>query len=78
MRDIDDEEDASDNNVTVPGVQKAEQRQKKGEGGWSGGGHRGVICSRCCVESGGEGDVICLGCLAGMKGAWDIPISEAN
>ncbi|KAI1365700.1 hypothetical protein F5Y08DRAFT_170875 [Xylaria arbuscula] len=39
------------------------------EGGWNGEGHRGVICSRCCVESGGEGDVICLGCLAGMKGA---------
>ena len=26
-------------------------------------GHRGRICSRCCVERGAEGDVWCLGCL---------------
>ncbi|KAL1872102.1 hypothetical protein Daus18300_004471 [Diaporthe australafricana] len=27
-------------------------------------GHRGRICSRCCVEKGMEGEVTCLGCLA--------------
>ena len=36
--------------------------------GWSGRGHREVICSGCCVERGSEGDVVCLGCLAGMEG----------
>ncbi|KAI0505276.1 hypothetical protein F5B22DRAFT_628453 [Xylaria bambusicola] len=69
MQDIDDEESTSHRTERVPDVQKPEQRQKKGEGGWNGEGHCSVICSRCCVESGGEGDVICLGCLAGMKGA---------
>lgn len=36
------------------------------EGTWvkeGGTGHRGRICSRCCVEEGMEGDVTCLGCL---------------
>ncbi|PSS03614.1 hypothetical protein BD289DRAFT_155920 [Coniella lustricola] len=32
-----------------------------GKGG--GKGHRGRICSQCCVEEGPEGEVICLGCL---------------
>ncbi|KAI1356971.1 hypothetical protein F5Y01DRAFT_266366 [Xylaria sp. FL0043] len=75
MRDIDDEEGGHNRAEKFTDVQKPEQRQKKGEGGgygeegWSGGGHREVICSRCCVERGGEGDVVCLGCLAGMRGA---------
>ncbi|KAI0483006.1 hypothetical protein GGR56DRAFT_219893 [Xylariaceae sp. FL0804] len=54
----------------------ARQRQtKKDEGGgrsssgWTGHGHRDVICSACCVERGSEGDVVCLGCLAWMEGA---------
>ncbi|KAG6362014.1 hypothetical protein INS49_010243 [Diaporthe citri] len=37
------------------------------EGTWvkeGGTGHRGRICSRCCVEEGVEGEVTCLGCLA--------------
>lgn len=25
--------------------------------------HRGMVCSRCCVEKGADGDVFCLGCL---------------
>ncbi|CAH0049558.1 unnamed protein product [Clonostachys solani] len=32
--------------------------------GWNAHGHRTVICSRCCVERGTEGDVVCLGCLS--------------
>jgi hypothetical protein len=27
------------------------------------GGHRNVVCSRCCVERGADGEVRCLGCL---------------
>jgi hypothetical protein len=26
-------------------------------------GHRGMVCSRCCVERGPDGEVRCLGCL---------------
>jgi len=25
-------------------------------------GHKGMVCSRCCVERGTEGEVLCLGC----------------
>ncbi|KAI0021530.1 hypothetical protein F4780DRAFT_737752 [Xylariomycetidae sp. FL0641] len=59
---------------------RAEENEKNVEEGGGGGkqgdqhkdawasgrvGHRDVICSRCCVERGSEGDVVCLGCLAG-------------
>ncbi|KAF4512527.1 hypothetical protein G6O67_001655 [Ophiocordyceps sinensis] len=37
--------------------------------GWDACGHRAVVCSRCCIEKGGQGDVVCLGCLSGMPGA---------
>ena len=36
--------------------------------GWVAGGHRTVVCSRCCIERGAEGDVACLGCLSRMEG----------
>lgn len=75
MRDVDDE-DAVHNHAHKPTApQRPEQKQRKGEGGgdadgsWNGSGHRRVICSQCCVERGSEGDVVCLGCLAGMRGA---------
>ncbi|KAK1460678.1 hypothetical protein CCUS01_08783 [Colletotrichum cuscutae] len=35
--------------------------------GWSGGGHRQMVCSRCCIEKGSEGDIVCLGCLSRME-----------
>jgi hypothetical protein len=39
------------------------------EHGWTrGGGHRQVVCSRCCVEKGQDGDVVCLGCLPFVEG----------
>ena len=28
-------------------------------------GHRRVICSRCCVEEGVDGEVCCFGCVGG-------------
>lgn len=37
--------------------------------GWVAGGHRPVVCSRCCIERGTEGDVACLGCLPRMEGS---------
>lgn len=36
---------------------------------WHASGHRDVICSRCCVERGSEGEVMCLGCLSKKEGA---------
>jgi hypothetical protein len=27
-----------------------------------------VVCSRCCVEKGPDGDVVCLGCLPFSEG----------
>jgi len=44
-----------------------------GSRGWSGGedGHRGVVCSRCCVEKGGDGEVWCLGCLRSESDGMD-------
>jgi hypothetical protein len=74
MQDIDYEEDILSLVDKPTNTIRPEQRQTKRQEGdgarsWSGRGHRGVICSRCCVERGSEGDVICLGCLAGMEGA---------
>ncbi|KEY66143.1 hypothetical protein S7711_05314 [Stachybotrys chartarum IBT 7711] len=37
--------------------------------GWAATGHCTKVCSRCSVERGSMGDVVCLGCLAGMEGA---------
>ncbi|KAI2636192.1 hypothetical protein GGS21DRAFT_514996 [Xylaria nigripes] len=72
MQDVDDEGNTHYHDSIVH-PRKTQQRQKKGEGGevgsWTGHGHRAVICSRCCIERGSEGEVVCLGCLAGMEGA---------
>jgi hypothetical protein len=43
------------------------QHSNSQEDGWAAGGHRQVVCSRCCIEKGSEGDVVCLGCLARME-----------
>ncbi|KAI1322278.1 hypothetical protein F5Y16DRAFT_42692 [Xylariaceae sp. FL0255] len=78
MQDVDDENnnnnDDDDHIRGTAELAREENKQKKGEGGgggdttWSGRGHREVICSQCCVERGSEGDVVCLGCLAGIEG----------
>jgi hypothetical protein len=76
MHDVDDEEherhhekESSDRQQRQHESAHAPSPKKDLRGGWSGHGHREVICSRCCVERGSEGDVVCLGCLAGMEGA---------
>ncbi|KAK6954349.1 hypothetical protein Daesc_004316 [Daldinia eschscholtzii] len=66
MQDVDD--------VIAPTESPPQKSHKQRKGGgprssWIGRGHRELICSRCCVERGPEGDVVCLGCLAGMEGA---------
>ncbi|KAL7924286.1 hypothetical protein ACQKWADRAFT_287896 [Trichoderma austrokoningii] len=35
----------------------------------NGSAHHAMICSRCCVEEGAEGEVVCLGCLSNMDTA---------
>lgn len=53
------------NNNSQDGHDDEELRRK----GWDAGGHRGVVCSRCCIERGSEGDIVCLGCLPRLEGA---------
>ncbi|KAM0286926.1 hypothetical protein ACHAQH_000610 [Verticillium albo-atrum] len=43
----------------------AAEKKPAGEG-WSSTGHQQVVCSKCCIERGQEGDVVCLGCLSQM------------
>jgi len=45
-------------------------QQRTGKHAWaaSGSGHRQMVCSRCCVERGQDGDVVCLGCLPFVEG----------
>ncbi|WQF78009.1 hypothetical protein CDEST_03023 [Colletotrichum destructivum] len=41
--------------------------QPQRQDNWAGGDHRQMVCSRCCIEKGTEGDVVCLGCLSRME-----------
>jgi hypothetical protein len=45
------------------GEEREGERERREEWVERGIEHRGVVCSRCCVERGEEGEVICLGCL---------------
>ncbi|KAJ4271915.1 hypothetical protein NW762_000624 [Fusarium torreyae] len=49
----------SKNNATSGGQQTIK--------GWDAVGHQAVVCSRCCIERGAEGDVTCLGCFSRME-----------
>ncbi|KAI5466043.1 hypothetical protein BGZ63DRAFT_375160 [Mariannaea sp. PMI_226] len=58
----------------VDDLQSSEQYGERSDGqrdrkGWVAGGHRSVVCSRCCIERGAEGDVTCLGCFSRMEGS---------
>jgi hypothetical protein len=65
MHDVDDEVEEVIENQAKPDKTRGHTSEGGGQG-WSGSGHRSVVCSRCCVERGSEGDVVCLGCLAGI------------
>lgn len=47
-------------------TEPTENATNKDKKGWRACGHRSVVCSRCCVERGVEGEVVCLGCLSGI------------
>ena len=58
--------DAEDNTPPPP---PATVERPGHEHGWTrGGDHRRVVCSRCCVERGQDGEVVCLGCLPFVEG----------
>lgn len=67
MHDVDD--DGQEQELYSDGTKADGKGCGQQEEGWRGRGHRSMICSQCCVERGSEGDVVCLGCLAGMEGA---------
>ncbi|KAI1862166.1 uncharacterized protein JN550_010469 [Neoarthrinium moseri] len=67
MHDVDDAVEDQESHGPRSGTNR--ERDSGGTSGWNAKGHCSVICSRCCVERGSEGDVVCLGCLAGIEGA---------
>ena len=62
-------DDVDDMNRDDSAEPERRPREVKDGKGWDACGHRAVVCSRCCVERGREGEVVCLGCLSGMPGA---------
>ncbi|KAK6079161.1 hypothetical protein SCUP515_04194 [Seiridium cupressi] len=66
MHDVDDDEQWASEHPNAP--VKSDKRGTYTVG-WNAKGHGSVVCSRCCVERGSEGDVMCLGCLAGVEGS---------
>ncbi|KAJ6445984.1 DNL zinc finger domain-containing protein [Purpureocillium lavendulum] len=66
---MDDADDMTHDDSRQPDPPLEGRRDAKVGKGWDACGHRAVVCSRCCVERGREGEVVCLGCLSGMPGA---------
>lgn len=68
MEDVDDAKDncAGRHNLDEPAHHHAGHGSDDQSKGWDSRGHQSVVCSRCCVEKGEEGEVVCLGCLSGM------------
>ncbi|KAK8089596.1 hypothetical protein PG997_004557 [Apiospora hydei] len=69
MQDVDDENDQEHHEPENGGYKDGRAQTGRKVDGWVGNGHRSTVCSRCCVERGSEGEVVCLGCLAGVEGA---------
>ncbi|KAM0667588.1 hypothetical protein MY8738_001397 [Beauveria namnaoensis] len=75
--DADADADAGDDPDGRPPAppQKDKMEQRLGTArNWAACGHRSVVCSRCCVEKGPEGEVVCLGCLFGDDSANDMAL----
>ncbi|KAL2199322.1 hypothetical protein P885DRAFT_31792 [Corynascus similis CBS 632.67] len=77
MIDVDDEEQQQQQQQQRQEQQAQQEQQsqeergygREQEKGWTtGSGHRQVVCSRCCVEKGEDGEVVCLGCLPFVEG----------
>jgi hypothetical protein len=68
-----DDRPGSEDRAEEWGFDARAAHSKGGGGGWLGKegrdwGHRGMVCSRCCVERGVDGEVRCLGCLRAEEG----------
>lgn len=61
-------EDAEDLQEETARNAQAPPRDLMGVKGWDAGGHRGVVCSRCCIERGIDGEIVCLGCFSRSEG----------
>lgn len=69
MEDADAETEGREGVASESGShQNLDKEQQRQADGWAKGGHRQVVCSRCCVERGPDGDVVCLGCLPFVEG----------
>lgn len=69
MEDADAETEGTGDRESTQGPHhSSEKEQHQQADGWAQGGHRPVVCSRCCVEKGPDGDVVCLGCLPFSEG----------
>lgn len=58
--------DDTTNHLDGQDAEAGENTTDKNTSGWAACGHRSVVCSRCCIERGVEGEVVCLGCLSGI------------
>ncbi|KAM7207047.1 hypothetical protein V8F33_000146 [Rhypophila sp. PSN 637] len=65
MEDANDAPDANGPHDQKEGQDSSSKHQQpKDTEGWPARGeHRQMICSKCCIEAGQNGDIICLGCL---------------
>ncbi|KAM7209063.1 hypothetical protein V8F20_000672 [Naviculisporaceae sp. PSN 640] len=70
MQDADEtaeESGTSGHGQNPEGVQTSaatKDQQSNDSKGWPAKGeHRQMVCSKCCIENGNDGDVVCLGCL---------------
>lgn len=69
MQDVGDVSDQQQHEPESGGCKSRRGTAGRNVEGWVGNDHRSTVCSRCCVERGSEGEVVCLGCLAGLEGA---------
>ncbi|OAA73207.1 hypothetical protein ISF_00108 [Cordyceps fumosorosea ARSEF 2679] len=70
----DDAPTIRDDGRPLPTATKTREQTKQEQQGWAACGHRSVVCSRCCVEKGPEGEVVCLGCLFGDEAPQDMTL----
>ncbi|PON20348.1 hypothetical protein TGAM01_v210790 [Trichoderma gamsii] len=69
MNDADECDMSPVTNIHAPQHDDNERRDTFNKGSANSSAHHAMICSRCCVEEGAEGEVVCLGCLSNMDTA---------
>lgn len=71
MKDADEHDMSAATNFYAPQYNDNESPQgtPNNKGLANNGVHHAMICRRCCVEEGAEGEVVCLGCLSNMDTA---------